>query len=157
MSIGKQITEQLRRLADGDRTVLEAGAENSLLVGHRLVPIGPGADPYPADAAWAEPDVEHAGALMRRVFDDPGFAGELGTRAAREIRRTHSPEAAGEVMVRRLESIRAMGRVRPSTDSARSRPAQLILRWILSPKDSCETPTCSERNRESPPIFAAIS
>jgi len=32
MSIGKQITEQLRRLADGDRTVLEAGTENTLLV-----------------------------------------------------------------------------------------------------------------------------
>jgi hypothetical protein len=32
MSIGKQITERLRRLADGDRTVLEAGAENSLVV-----------------------------------------------------------------------------------------------------------------------------
>ncbi len=32
MSIGKQITERLRRLADGDRTVLEAGAENTLVV-----------------------------------------------------------------------------------------------------------------------------
>jgi len=32
MSIGKQITEQLRRLADGDRTVLETGTENTLLV-----------------------------------------------------------------------------------------------------------------------------
>jgi hypothetical protein len=32
MSIGKQITERLRRLADGDKTVLEAGAENILLV-----------------------------------------------------------------------------------------------------------------------------
>jgi hypothetical protein len=32
MSIGKQITEQLRRLADGDRTMLEAGTENTLLV-----------------------------------------------------------------------------------------------------------------------------
>ena len=32
MSIGKQFTEQLRKLADGDRTVLEAGTENSLLV-----------------------------------------------------------------------------------------------------------------------------
>ena len=32
MSIGKQITERLRRLADGDRSVLEAGAENTLLV-----------------------------------------------------------------------------------------------------------------------------
>jgi hypothetical protein len=32
MSIGKQITEQLRRLADGDQAVLEHGAENTLLV-----------------------------------------------------------------------------------------------------------------------------
>jgi methylmalonyl-CoA mutase N-terminal domain/subunit len=30
MSIGKQITERLRRLADGDRTVLETGTENVL-------------------------------------------------------------------------------------------------------------------------------
>jgi glycosyltransferase involved in cell wall biosynthesis len=98
-------------------------AENSLLVRHRLVPIGPGADPYPADGEWAEPDVEHAAALMRRVFDDRGFATELGTRAAREIRRTHSPEAAGKVMARRLDSIRASGQVRPSTDSVGARPA----------------------------------
>ena len=32
MSIGKQITENLRRLADGDRTVLEASTEHTLLV-----------------------------------------------------------------------------------------------------------------------------
>jgi hypothetical protein len=32
MSIGKQITERLRRLADGDRTVLEADTENTLVV-----------------------------------------------------------------------------------------------------------------------------
>src|SRR6186713_469823 len=32
MSIGKQITEQLRRLADGDQAVVEAAAENTLLV-----------------------------------------------------------------------------------------------------------------------------
>jgi hypothetical protein len=31
MSIGKQITERLRRLADGDRAVLEVGIENTLL------------------------------------------------------------------------------------------------------------------------------
>jgi hypothetical protein len=32
MSIGKQITERLRQLVDGDKTVLAAGAENTLLV-----------------------------------------------------------------------------------------------------------------------------
>ena len=37
MSIGKQITEQLRRLADGDQAVLEHGAENTLLVQDALL------------------------------------------------------------------------------------------------------------------------
>ena len=31
-----------------------------------------------------------------------------------------------------------------------------MLRCMLSPNDSCETPICSDRKRESPPIFAAI-
>jgi hypothetical protein len=98
-------------------------AENSLLVDHRLVPIGPDAAPYPAQAQWAEPDVEHAAALMRQVFDDPGAARDLGASAAHDIRRTHSPAAAGEIMVRRLESIRATGRPRAAADHVRTRPA----------------------------------
>ena len=28
-----------------------------------------------------------------------------------------------------------------------------MLRWMLSPNDSCETPICSERKRDSPPIL----
>jgi hypothetical protein len=28
---------------------------------------------------------------------------------------------------------------------------------MLSPNDSCETPICSERKRESPPIFVAMA
>jgi len=100
-------------------------ATNSLLVDHRLVPIGPGADPYPADAEWAEPDVEHAATLMRQLFDDPDRARELGATAAQDIRRTHSPDAAGEVMYRRLESIRATGRPRHAVDRARRHPPAL--------------------------------
>ncbi len=43
-----------------------------------------------------------------------------------------------------------------SGGSARSYPAQLILRCMLSPNDSCATPICSERKRESPPILPAM-
>jgi hypothetical protein len=28
---------------------------------------------------------------------------------------------------------------------------------MLSPNDSCDTPICSERNRESPPILPAMA
>ncbi len=82
--------------------------ENSYLVDHRLVPIGSDASPYPAEGKWAQPDVEHASRLMREVFDDPQAAARRGARAARDIRRTHSPEAAGEIMGARLEQLRAL-------------------------------------------------
>jgi hypothetical protein len=101
--------------------------ENSLLVDYRLVPIGAGADPYPADARWAEPDVAHAASLMRGLFDDPERARRLGATAAADIRRTHSPSAAGQIMRRRLETIRAIGRPRPGIDPARRRPALAVL------------------------------
>ncbi len=96
---------------------------NSLLVDHRIVPIGSGADPYPADAEWAEPDAAHAARLMREVFDNPQRSRELGITAAADIRRTHSQEAAGQIMRRRLESILATGRPRPVADLALKRKA----------------------------------
>lgn len=100
---------------------------NSLLVDYRLVPIGAGADPYPSDARWADPDVAQAATLMRTLFDDPDRARRLGATAAAEIRRTHSPLAAGQIMRRRLEAIRGAGRPRRGVDPARRRPALAAL------------------------------
>ncbi|MEK6277267.1 MAG: glycosyltransferase [Actinomycetota bacterium] len=91
--------------------------ENSYLVDYELGEIGPGAGPYPADAVWAEPDLDHAAELMRRVCENPAEAAERGHRAAADIRRTHSHEAAGRAMERRLRELRdsprrsALGRV----------------------------------------------
>lgn len=79
--------------------------ENSLLVDYDLVAIGPDAAPYPPEGRWANPDVEHAAALMRLVVDDASSAAALGARAAEDIRRTHSPLAAGERMKRRLAHV----------------------------------------------------
>jgi glycosyltransferase involved in cell wall biosynthesis len=98
-------------------------ASNSRLVDYQLVSIGPGADPYPADGQWADPDSQHASRLMRELFDNPPQARELGATAAADIRLTHSPEAAGQTMRRRLEAIRATGRARPVADLALKRPA----------------------------------
>ena len=80
--------------------------ENGLLVDYQLVPIGPGAPPYPADGEWADPNIDHAATLMRLVFDDRVASAALGARAAQDIRRTHSAAAAGELMRRRLEYLR---------------------------------------------------
>ena len=80
-------------------------ARNSYPVNFELRSVGEGAAPYPPTAEWAEPDIEHAASLMRRVFEDREEAEKKGRRAAEDIRRDHSPEAAGRVMARRLVQI----------------------------------------------------
>jgi glycosyltransferase involved in cell wall biosynthesis/SAM-dependent methyltransferase len=80
--------------------------ENSYLVPHAMTAIGPGANPYPPDKEWAEPDLDLAAALMRQVVQNPEDAAQRGRRAADDIRRTHSPEAASEAIALRLEQIR---------------------------------------------------
>lgn len=81
--------------------------ENSYPVDFEMVEIGDGAAPYPVDGTWAEPDVEQAAALMRRVFEQPEEARARGLRAAHDLRVRFSADAAGRVMARRLERIAA--------------------------------------------------
>jgi hypothetical protein len=76
---------------------------NSFLVDHRTVPIGPGRDPYPADGEWAEPDLDHAAALMRAVRDAPAQARLRADRLRADVEREHAPAAAGAAMAQRLQ------------------------------------------------------
>jgi glycosyltransferase involved in cell wall biosynthesis/SAM-dependent methyltransferase len=77
-------------------------AANSWLVDYELVPIGTGRDPYPAEGEWAQPDVEHAGRLMREVFADPAAADRRAKRGQAELRASHSREAVGRAASERL-------------------------------------------------------
>ncbi len=88
---------------------------NSFLVRWAPVAIPAGADPYPAGATWAEPDLQHAAALMRHVLEQPQDASSKGARAAADISSLHSPAAAGERLVARLAEIREIVDERRST------------------------------------------
>jgi hypothetical protein len=103
--------------------------ENSYLVDHRLIAIGPGRDPYPAEGVWAEPDVEHAARLMREVFEHPEEAARRGARAAREIRSTHGPDVAGRVMAERLRVVMASPAWRAAGRGAR-RTGRVYTDWV---------------------------
>lgn len=81
------------------------GEQNSFPVDYRLVPIGEGADPYPADGEWAEPDTGHAARLMRRVFEDPEEARRRGARGALDMRAQHSIQATGLAIGARLRRL----------------------------------------------------
>lgn len=98
-------------------------SENSRLVSYAMVPVGEktaaataGTARYPADAMWADPDVGSAADAMRWAFENRDDAAAMGRRGADDIRRTHSPEVAGEAIERALTP--AWGRVAASASAS---------------------------------------
>ncbi|GAA4337701.1 glycosyltransferase family 4 protein [Variovorax defluvii] len=83
-------------------------ADNSLLVPYRLVPLGTSIPPYDAGLHWAEPSLAEAARMMRRLYDDRGWARELGVRASASARANLSLEAAGQRIAARLAEIREL-------------------------------------------------
>ena len=80
-------------------------SENSYLVDYTIGLVGPECEIYPPDGEWAEPSVEHAAELMRRVHGNPEEAASIGAQARADVARTLSPEATGAAMRRRLEEL----------------------------------------------------
>lgn len=75
---------------------------NSCPVGYELVTLGRSYQDYQAGQHWAEPDVDHAAQMMRRVVDDAVWRKQLGDRARHTILSQFSPKAAGLRYRRRL-------------------------------------------------------
>lgn len=80
---------------------------NSLLVPYELVKLGKPIPPYEADLEWAEPSIEQAAQLMRRVYEDQDWAREVGARGKASAEANLSLEAAGRRIASRLAEIRA--------------------------------------------------
>lgn len=78
---------------------------NSFLVNYELTRVGPDARIYPADGTWAEPDLDHAAALLRRVYDEPDEAALIAEQAREDIARTLSEQATGQRMRHRLQQL----------------------------------------------------
>jgi glycosyltransferase involved in cell wall biosynthesis/SAM-dependent methyltransferase len=97
--------------------------QNGYLVPHTMTEIGPGADPYPPDKEWAEPDLDQAAALMRDAFENPRGAALRGRRAALDIRRTHSPAAAREEIELRMGLIKRARLIHELEDPTPARAA----------------------------------
>jgi len=79
--------------------------QNGCPVEVELVTLEKNHDVYPKGSVWAEPDVDHAAAHMRKLAEDPAWAARLGAQAAADIRRRFSPKAVGELYRRRLEAL----------------------------------------------------
>lgn len=68
-------------------------ADNSCLVRHRMIPVGPDEYPWGEGQHWADPDLDDAARRMRQLVDEPAFAQAVARAGAESIRRTHSPQA----------------------------------------------------------------
>lgn len=80
--------------------------ETGFVVGHKLTALARPQGPYPAGAVWAEPDLEHAAALMLALVKDPQCGAPKVEAARRKVHSLYSPEAAGERFRRELARIR---------------------------------------------------
>ena len=85
-------------------------ADNSYLVRHTEVAVGPDGENYPASGTWAEPDLDHAAELMREVWEHQDEARARGERARREIAEHFSLEAVGEAARARLKRLTTANR-----------------------------------------------
>lgn len=78
---------------------------NSFLVNYELARVGPDAKIYPADGTWAEPDVDHAAALLRRVYQNPGEAARIARQGRDDVAQSLSEKTTGERMRRRIQQL----------------------------------------------------
>jgi glycosyltransferase involved in cell wall biosynthesis len=94
------------------------------VVRHRPAALAAAQGPYPAGAVWAEPDVEHAAALMRALADDPASAAARVAAAGRRVRELYAPEAAGARLKTELARIAHRQAHQDERDERSPRPAQ---------------------------------
>jgi glycosyltransferase involved in cell wall biosynthesis/SAM-dependent methyltransferase len=85
-------------------------AGNSYLVDYEMTRVGPEGENYPAEGQWAEPDLDHAAALMREVWRNQDQAKARGAIARREIAEAFSVRAVGDLARARLKRIARVGR-----------------------------------------------
>jgi glycosyltransferase involved in cell wall biosynthesis/SAM-dependent methyltransferase len=109
-------------------------ATNSYLVDYEMTRVGPDAENYPADGQWAEPDLDHAAALMREVWEDQDAARQRGARASHDIAAGFSIQGVGDLARRRLKRLSVVGRtagVRAAASDGRTAPSGLPMdTWL---------------------------
>ncbi len=78
--------------------------DDSYLVPCSFTPI-PSGLPYATGGRWAEPDLDEAARLMRRVVEHPDEARERGARARERLLGERTPARAGQFVEERLDAL----------------------------------------------------
>jgi glycosyltransferase involved in cell wall biosynthesis len=78
---------------------------NSYPVAYRLIELEKDYGPYQKGNLWAEPDINEAAAIMRRVIDHPDEARKKGEFARQDIEQFYGAEVVAQHLIRRLKKI----------------------------------------------------
>lgn len=108
--------------------------ENSYLVPYRLVDVPDTWWAHAPGAQWAEPDVDAASRLMRRIWEHPDEAHEMGSRARDEILERFSRERTAAFVAERLTDARERGAVDARASMYDARPPILEASGALAKK-----------------------
>ena len=100
MSLGKPV---IATGYSGNLTFMDEG--NSYLVRFTAGRVPAGCDPYPPGVEWAEPDLDHAGELLRRVYENPDEASVVGERGREAILKRHTVGRTAEFIRKRIDEI----------------------------------------------------
>lgn len=79
---------------------------NAGAVNYRLVRLGQDYGPYRAHQHWAEPDLDHAVYLMRRMASDRHWREQIARNGQATIRAQFSPQTTGNLIKERLKARR---------------------------------------------------
>jgi glycosyltransferase involved in cell wall biosynthesis len=79
------------------------------LVRYEMEPVDTTGQPdffvFTPDMRWAKPDIAHAAALMRKVYENPNLARENAGAAAVQLKQKYSMEAVGQMAHNRLAAL----------------------------------------------------
>lgn len=81
--------------------------DNSICIDYELKQLNRDYGPYKAYQHWAEPDLEQATHMMRKLVANPTYANKLGFMAKFFIEEKFSPSSVGKIMKKRIDQINA--------------------------------------------------
>jgi len=100
--------------------------DSSYLVPYAVVTLKDAVGPYPAGTEWADPDLDEAARLMRRVFDDPDEAADRGARGKAVVEERQSLEQAARFLGDRIPQLDRLRLEREARETPGSRAAEFL-------------------------------
>jgi glycosyltransferase involved in cell wall biosynthesis len=101
---------------------------NSYLVPYRLTELEDDVGSYPAGSIWAEPDLDEAARLMRRVVERPQEARERAERGQETIETNHSLEATEAFLAERMPKVQEVWQKRREVKTPTRYAADYLVR-----------------------------